>query len=224
MFFQEDYTAQEPEENLAEKTGGRRFLWVLGQEPAAVLKLNLLFLLCCLPVVTIPPALLALHRSVWTLAAGRPARAERFWGCVRREWRRAWAAFLLTALPLVCGGYGLVFYLRLAQGNWLLYLPFMLCSTVFFVTLLAAAYLWGMLGLGRPLDRSAVRRALAMGLGRPLRAAAMWAYWALPLLLAYLLFPLSGLYLLLIGLSVPALAAACALYKPLAALQVEETT
>ena len=70
MFFQEDYTAQEPEENLAEKTGGRRFLWVLGQETAAVLKLNLLFLLCCLPVVTIPPALLALHRSVWTLAAG----------------------------------------------------------------------------------------------------------------------------------------------------------
>ena len=45
MFFQEDYTAQEPEENLAEKTGGRRFLWVLGQETAAVLKLNLLFLL-----------------------------------------------------------------------------------------------------------------------------------------------------------------------------------
>ena len=35
MFFQEDYTAQEPEENLAEKTGGRRFLWVLGQETAA---------------------------------------------------------------------------------------------------------------------------------------------------------------------------------------------
>ena len=223
MFFQEDYTAQEPEENLAEKTGGRRFLWVLGQETAAVLKLNLLFLLCCLPVVTIPPALLALHRSVWTLAAG-PARAELFWGCVRREWRRAWSAFLLTALPLVCGGYGLVFYLRLAQGNWLLYLPFMLCSTVFFVTLLAAAYLWGMLGLGRPLDRSAVRRALAMGLGRPLRAAAVWAYWALPLLLAYLLFPLSGLYLLLIGLSVPALAAACALYKPLAALQEEEAS
>lgn len=113
MFFQEDYTAQEPEENLAEKTGGRRFLWVLGQETAAVLKLNLLFLLCCLPVVTIPPALLALHRSVWTLAAGRPARAELFWGCVRREWRRAWSAFLLTALPLVCGGYGLVFYLPL---------------------------------------------------------------------------------------------------------------
>ncbi len=73
MFFQEDYTAQEPEENLAEKTGGRRFLWVLGQETAAVLKLNLLFLLCCLPVVTIPPALLALHRSVWTLAAGSMA-------------------------------------------------------------------------------------------------------------------------------------------------------
>ncbi len=57
-----------------------------------------------------------------------------------------------------------------------------------------------------------------------LRAAAAWAYWVLPLLLAYLLFPLSGLYLLLIGFSVPALAAACALYKPLAALQEEETT
>ena len=41
---------------------------------------------------------------------------------------------------------------------------------------------------------------------------------------AVLEFPISGIYLLLIGFSVPALAAACALYKPLAALQVEETT
>lgn len=214
MLFQED--GRVPEENRPEPSGRRRFLAVLRQEAAALLKLNLLFCLFCLPVITIPPALLALLRSMRVLAGGGTARAGQFLECMRRDWRRAWAAFLLTALPLVCGSYGLRFYLRLAQGNWLLYLPFMLCSTVFFIALLASAYLWGLLAAGRQLDRSLVRLSLALGLGRPLRAVLAWVYCAVPLLLALAVFPLSGLYLLLIGFSVPALGMACLLYGPLA--------
>ena len=91
----------------------------------------------------------------------------------------------------------------------------------------AANYFWSRGGFDLMLvdfHAEATSEKGAMGWHLDGRAAAVWAYWALPLLLAYLLFPLSGLYLLLIGLSVPALAAACALYKPLAALQEEEAS
>lgn len=61
MFFQEDYNAP-PEEESPPAGGARLFFWLLGGEAAGLLKLNLLFLLACLPVVTIPPAYHALHR------------------------------------------------------------------------------------------------------------------------------------------------------------------
>ena len=70
MFFQKDYNAP-PEEDASEATGPRRFFQIISQEAAALLKLNLLFLLSCLPIVTIPPAFLALHQLSRRLVTGR---------------------------------------------------------------------------------------------------------------------------------------------------------
>ena len=72
MFFQEDYNAP-PEEESPPAGGARLFFWLLGGEAAGLLKLNLLFLLACLPVVTIPPAYHALHRLTRRLVQGRGA-------------------------------------------------------------------------------------------------------------------------------------------------------
>ena len=75
---------------------------------------------------------------------------------------------------------------------------------VFFVTMLASAYLYGLLSLGKPL-KEAVRRSLLFGVGKPLRAAlaALSVYGSL--LVAVLEFPLSAIYLLFLGFSVPCL-------------------
>ena len=85
-----------------------------------------------------------------------------------------------------------------------LFLPFMLCSTVFLLTLLASTYFYGLLTTERSV-RECLRLSLILGAGRPLRAvlAALAVYGML--LFSVLEFPLSGIYLLLIGFSGPCL-------------------
>ena len=80
----------------------------------------------------------------------------------------------------------------------------MLCSTVCLVTLLASTYLYGLLTTQTSV-RQALRLALLLGVGKPLRAvlAALSVYGTLTA--AALAFPISAIYLLLIGFSFPCL-------------------
>ena len=127
-----------------------------------------------------------------------------YWEAFRRDWKRGYLAFLLTAAPLGLAGCGMWFYLSHAALNLLFFLPFLVCSTVFLMTLLSSGYLYGLLDSGKK-GKEAVGLALVLGVARPLRSipAALCCY-GLPLL-AVLLFPLSGLYLLLLGFSLPCL-------------------
>ena len=68
------------------------------------MKLNLLFLLTSIPLVTIPPAALALSRVVRGLLDDKPGRAYAYWAEFKRCWAPGWGAFLLTALPPEVGG------------------------------------------------------------------------------------------------------------------------
>lgn len=211
MFSPKDYNYTDPappDSDGPPKTGLRRFLEIVSQEAAALLKINLLFLLSCLPIVTIPPAVLALNRMIRPMAAGRPARSRpRYWEAFREGWKRSYAAFLLTVLPLAAAGCGARFYLGFASENPVFYLPFMLCSTVFLAALLASSYLYGLLSDGRALNRETLRLSLRLGLGRPLRAVLAAVGWYGPLAVSVLWFPLSGGYILLIGFTLPCLLA-----------------
>lgn len=215
MDFPDSHGPAEQEERCGASTP-RRFLEILRQDSAALLQLNLIFLLACLPLVTIPPAALALSRMVRALIADEAVRPwPHFWASFRRDWRQGYAAFLLTALPLAGAGYGARFYLRFAPSNPLFYLPFMICSTVFLAALLASGYLYALLSDGRSLSRETLRRALAFGLARPLRSVLAAALWYGPLLAGIFWFPMSGIYLLLIGFSVPCLLAHLSLRRAL---------
>lgn len=166
---------------------------------------NLLFLAACIPVVTIPPALLSLHMVMRKIVAGESVSCVRdFFTAFRQGWKRAYGAFFLTAFSVGFAGFGAVFYLRRAAEHPVLLLPFALCATVFWAAMLASTYLYGLLCRGWPL-REAVKPALMLGVAKPLRAVlAALCYYGV-LLLAVLFFPLSGLYLLLLGFSLPCL-------------------
>ena len=112
---------------------------------------------------------------------------------------------MLTALPLVGAGYGARFYLSFAARNWVFFLPFMLCTTVFIVTLLSSVYLYRLLANGRRLSGETVRLAVMLALGRPMRALLAAAWYYVPLTLGVLWFPLSWLYLVLAAFSIPCL-------------------
>lgn len=207
MFFQWKDTAQEPEHegDTPEKTGPARFWELIQGELATVLIANLLFLATCIPVVTIPPALFSLHMVMRKIVLGEAVACVRdYFAAFRQGWKRAYGVFFLTALPMGTAGYGTLFYLRRAAEYPMLFIPFVFCSTVFLVATLASPYLFGLLCSGRPL-RDSVKPALLLGVAKPLRAvlAALCCY-GLPLL-AVLFFPFSGLYLFLIGFSLPCL-------------------
>lgn len=207
MFFQKDYAAPGPgiDPDAPEKTGLARFMEILSLECATLFKLNLLFLVCSVPVVTIPPAVFAMNQVVRMMVLDQPVDLlYHYKSAFRKFWKRSYAAFFITAAPLAVSGCGMWFYLLRAGERPLLFLPFMLCSTVFLLTLLASGYFYGLLTMGRGVQES-LRTALVLGAAKPLRAglAALSVYGSL--LVAALEFPLSGLYLLLVGFSVPCL-------------------
>lgn len=88
----------------------------------------------------------------------------------------------------------------------MLLLPFVLCSTVFLVTLLDAPYVYGLLDAGVDLKRG-VRLAMILAFGKPLRAVAAAVTGFGFLVAAVLALPISLLFLLLIGFTVPCLLA-----------------
>lgn len=193
--------AEAPAESLP-----RRLWQLLRDECAALLRLNLLFCLFCLPVVTIPPALYCLHQCCWQLIGNKPAG---FWAAFRGALRgglgRAWGAFALSLPLLAFAGYGGWFYLGAAGQSPLLLVPFAFCMAVFWVVLLASGGLYALLCAGRPLGRDTLVQALALAFLHPGRALASAAcYYGLPAL-AILLLPFSGAYLVLIGFSIPCL-------------------
>lgn len=207
MFFHREHRAPERDGAPPEKTGPGRLFEILQAECGSLVKVNLLFLLSSLPLVTIPPALWAMNQVVRAMVQDQPVRAfadYRQAFCQRPG--RSYAAFLLLAAPLVLGGYGAGFYLRYAGERPVLLLPFLFCSTVFLATLLASTYLYGILAAGATLPE-ALRLALKLGVGRPLRAllAVLFGYGLTAA--AVLALPLSLIYLLLIGFSLPCLLA-----------------
>ncbi len=207
MFFRKDYAKPGPgvDRDEPEKTGVSRLVEIFSIECVTLVKLNLLFLASCLPVVTIPAAVFAMNRVTRMMVLDQPVTlGYHYKAAFKENWGRAYAAFFAAAVPLVLSGCGMWFYLTRAMAQPLLLLPFMLCSTVFLVTLLASVYLYGLLVPERSF-RECLRLSLLLGAGRPLRgaAAALAVYGTL--VLAVLEFPLSGIYLLLIGFSVPCL-------------------
>lgn len=209
MFFHHDYSTPGPgiDPDAPEKTGIARFVEILQLECGTLLKLNLLFLLCCVPVVTIPPAVYAM-----TCVIRRMVRDEvvllghHYFTAFRKGFFRSYASFFLVAFPLIASGFGGFFYLMRAGGNFLFFVPFMFCSTIFLVTLLASNYFYGLFTSGWSLKES-LRLGLLLGLGKPLRGALAAIFLYGSLIICILEFPLSTIFLLFIGFSVPCLIA-----------------
>lgn len=209
MFFRRDYDTPGPgvSPDEPEKTGPARFFEIVQLECVSLLKLNLLFLISCLPVVTIPPAVFAMHMVVRRMVLDEPVDCfYHYRTAFKKYWKVSFGAFFLTALPFLCASTGAFFYLSRAASNPLLLAPFTLCATVFLLTMLASAYFYALLSTGRPLGES-LRLGLMLAIARPLRAVLAAASVYGTLLLALLYFPLSAIYLLFIGFSLPCLLA-----------------
>ena len=203
LFQRKNIIPDSGQEDLPEKTGPARFWELIKEELATVLIVNPLFLVTCVPIITIPPALFSLHRISHKIIQDEPVSCVRdYFAAFRQHWKRAYGAFFLTFLPMGAAGYGALFYLRHTAEYPILIVALALCISIFLITMLASTYLYGLLCRGKPL-RDAVRTALLLGVAKPLRALlAALCFYGLPLLAA-LFFPISGAYLALLGFSLP---------------------
>ena len=95
MFFKSDYRdlmPPEPEtdEPFPGKKGFRLFFHILALNCGAVLKANLLFLLACIPIVTLPIGLFAMNRVMHRIMMDLPVKCLQIYGeTFRRKWKQS---------------------------------------------------------------------------------------------------------------------------------------
>ena len=194
------------------RTPGRTtfILSVITENLWELVQLNLLFLLTCVPLVTIGPALTALD-ACFSDILQKQRRDERILPRYSAAFRSRFLAALPWGLALLAGsfvlGFALFWYGSLASGSWL-YVPFTalsLLGLIFFLGILSHLFLLlaegGMEAGETSLPKAAALRALTRMKQTLIGLAAAFILLAAQLLLLPATVPL----LLSLGLSVPGL-------------------
>lgn len=147
-------------------TGLRLFFSVLFREWKTLVKLNLIFLLCCIPVITIPAALCAMQHITLKMIQDEPFL---LWTDFRRTFRRVfkrgslwgWGYFFMALATAFC----LNFYAQMELYHIAFLLPFV-CAAAFLLLLgLSGIYLFPLLVRSEMTGFGLVRNACLMALG-----------------------------------------------------------
>lgn len=105
-----------------------------------ILWINLLWLLCCVPVVTIGASTTALYRMMFNLREDKGCDARRFFAAFRSNFKKATAIWLIQA---VCAAVLVLLYLAIrgmgdSMFQTVLIVPFLTCGLLFLVVFLYA--------------------------------------------------------------------------------------
>ena len=154
---------QKKQEIQAERTEFAQFCATAFGELWYLLKLNLLFLTACIPIVTVPMAVTAGLRITSSLAAGKqPPLWRAFCSAFFGEWKRAlacgWALTLLQALA----GFGVYAYAVMMEANPLALLPLIAAALIFAALFSFSLYFYSMLAMCRLSLQDMLRNALIL--------------------------------------------------------------
>ena len=173
--------------------------------------LNVLWLLCCLPVFTFGPASSALSRVMITLVrGGSEAVAKNFFLAFRRDFGRAVVLGLIGLLGLAIAVSDILFALSLSGGMKILFLivAVLVCSLVFSYL----AYIFALHAFFENSIAGQIRNALSLAAASPMDTLAIWLCFAVPvaaiLLLPRIVLVYIGFLYILFGVSCPAYFAA----------------
>ena len=173
--------------------------------------LNILWLLCCLPVFTFGPASSALARVMITLVrGGSEAVAKNFFIAFRRDFGRAVVLGLIGLLGLAIAVSDILFALSLSGGMKILFLivAVLVCSLVFSYL----AYIFALHAFFENSIAGQIRNALSLAAASPMDTLAIWLCFAVPvaaiLLLPRIVLVYIGFLYILFGVSCPAYFAA----------------
>lgn len=106
------------DKNAPKKKGFSLFLEILWREFFPLLKLNLFFLLTCIPIITIPASLTAMSRITTAMVRDKNYFMwADYWEAFKRDFGRSLAGGIVVALGLALFGLATWFYYMLTQLN-----------------------------------------------------------------------------------------------------------
>ena len=189
------------------KAGPALLADVVARNSWELVQLNLLILLACLPLVTIPAALVAGARICVLMLEDKPVYLGRdFLEAFRQRFWTATALGLVATASIALPTYAAFIFLQAAPHNIALALPLAVSASTALFAAIAAAYALALLALrDQPLGLL-LKRALLGGLARPLPALAAVAVVALLWALHVLFYPVSIFMPVLINFSFGTLA------------------
>ena len=190
------------ERSAIRKRGFVGYMDMLWREFFELLKLNLLFLLSCVPIVTIPAALTAMHRITSVMV-----RDENhflwpdYWKAFRRDFWKSLAGGVILAAVLVLFTLSTVFYYNLMQVTRFSVLLAALAACVLLLTLCVSFYFFPMLAMvDLPLG-ALLRNSLALVLRNIWKSLLALVYFVVLIGLGVGLLPYSFIFVALIMFS-----------------------
>ena len=113
-----------------------------------IVKLNILFLLSCIPLITIPAACSAASRITIFMIKDEDYKLwTQFWLEFRRDFIKSLTGGLLLFPCAAAAGFGALFYCRALPQHSLFYVPFLACCSIFALCCMAGFNLFPMIAV-----------------------------------------------------------------------------
>lgn len=149
---------------------------------ADLVALNLMWLVCCIPLVTIGPACTAMCYVARGIAKGEgPVILKTFFRAFRENFRQSLVIFLLLLLPLCMAGV----YLLMAASGGLDHIPVLkyLCYLSMAIIAVVCSYVYPLLAHFENTVGNTLKNAFLLPLANPFLALVVTALNLLPILL-----------------------------------------
>lgn len=188
-----------------ERTGPSGLMEICSREWLTIVRMDLLACVSLVPLVTLPPAIMAMNHMARRMAVDQGVTARDFWRSFRDNFWRSYPTFFLAVLLPVISLWSSFFYAGRVVGNFILFLPCVFSVFVFVGSMLMSAYLFPLASSGIPLGQ-AVRQSFGLSFARPGQALACALLNDSLAILAIGFLPFSAPYFLLGGLMFPCVA------------------
>lgn len=217
-----DFTKEGPgvNKNGAKKKRFFAFWEIFWRKKGKLILINVLYLVCCLPLVTIGPATAGLMLVLRNMANEQPTfESSDFFDGFRKNFKQAFPVGLLFTLLFAVDLFGVWFYSQMAaeraEMKTLAMIAMIVLFGVFFILLFMSFYVYLLMVTCnlkfKPLMKNAFILslvALKTNILTALSLIGLLALFLLPMFLYVSLYPLSVILLVLYGASLPGLAVA----------------
>ncbi|MCR5122027.1 MAG: DUF624 domain-containing protein [Ruminococcus sp.] len=175
-----------------EKKGWIKCVEVYGRRMWKLMALNLLFILSCLPVVTIGPAIAAMTKVCRNWSQERNAFLwEDYWEAFKKNFKQSFIMGLIDVLFLVSLSVAIPTYNEWAKNSNLMFIPFLLCLSCAIVFFMMHFYIYLMIVSTNLSMRQIIKNSfLLVSLGMK---SSLWTLlvWIMVLFTMFILLPMS---------------------------------